>query len=1130
MERDGKECAEWGAGRVEEVVLEKRRGRRRIGRVLESNGFTPQRYVIPSIQFDSRLCTDECLTSLVVVLVAQIRAGLWVRNGFGVRAQQLHYKEYSLRENTYDQDLFFLQNSLVLLEPSLVLASIVDRFDLRNWLILGRDQEPGGGGGETIYEPTQAMAMTEELLSLLITLVSDPTYTLPLSSHDAFKRELIHHLALGSCVYSDLLRRISERFGEDGEEMDRILEEISTFKPPSGTNDQGVYALREEYYREVDPYFARYSRNQREQVEGIVREHLGGKEGGGGGKEDYVIVPRPLEITQGTFKGFAGRTLDSEVLRQTIYWSLKSGRKRGELFSEVVVDQALHLSMLSMVDEGSRHEFIQFAKGPAPIEVDDELEEKVVEMNEEEREADEYVPRSSLSSSNARMEEDESTFVRLLIKVEEDERMKTVRGKCGWLLDRLQEVLGEEEVGQYRKKFKESSSKDEEETKKRNEDKKLAAKKRQEEIMKKFQQAQSAFLESVEDDEDDEDFEDEEDEFRMEEEEGNVDQQKKPAKVDFGSCIVCQDQLEDSKAFGILGLVQGSNLIRLSPTGTLNVPFQQELLSTPCSLDQDASSIRPYGVAANKIPIHSFDQSGDGISLGFPQNQKTGFHASSCGHLMHLECFETYCSSISTRHRQQPTRCHPETIERREFVCPLCKSLGNVLLPATTDDPAFQPYQGGMYQFSLAEWASTDEASENDIARTRVDQLQVVNDLDHSIFFKPWRISLALPTLHPQDFEEREGLMIARLLQVVTALKSEIGGSTPGVAMFPKDVIGYTVSSMEIASRGTSDPVWKLTDSNLRLLQSMLSVTLELVESVSLPTVDPSYLAQLAIKQRLGGIFARGTKLSEIEFTQFDPLSTVIEAAACCPSVFYHVVAVSFYTFLAQSYLGIYRLFHQSSSLAEWKGDSESSEAHLYLSLVGIRQYFSSAALFNPESKPFDLTLGKHLHSQLLPFLRRSAIIARAVFGEPDAAPSEGLEFDRLLSLLRISHPSTVLSPTSSDPDSSLLREHLALCASSASHLHSADLLSTVDSLINHPSSSLEIEHSSVLYELLGLPHHLDTLIASTLERKCTRCEQSPENPALCLLCGELVCCQSFCCMAGEEESQHGECNEHMWT
>jgi hypothetical protein len=51
-----------------------------------------------------------------------------------MRAQQLHYKEYSLRENTYDQDVFFVQLGLVVLEPSLVFIAILDRFRLHEWL------------------------------------------------------------------------------------------------------------------------------------------------------------------------------------------------------------------------------------------------------------------------------------------------------------------------------------------------------------------------------------------------------------------------------------------------------------------------------------------------------------------------------------------------------------------------------------------------------------------------------------------------------------------------------------------------------------------------------------------------------------------------------------------------------------------------------------------------------------------------------------------------------------------------------------------------------------------------------------------------------------------------------------
>jgi E3 ubiquitin-protein ligase UBR1 len=783
--------------------------------------------------------------------------------------------------------------------------------------------------------------------------------------------------------------------------------------------------------------------------------------------------------------------------------------------------------MLALTHPTSRRGFIEFAKNPAPVEESRDLSSNI-EEEEETREADEYVPKSS---SSVVIEEDETNFIRLLIKVEEDERMKNVKHKVGWILDQLQNCLGEDQVGRWRRKNQSSILSQEEELEKKNQEKRLAAKKRQEAIMQQFAKAQSAFLESVEgedegDDDDEDDYLDdgeEKDEVRM-----------RDHKIDFGTCIVCQDELEESKAFGILGLVQGSNLIRLSPTGTDNLVFQQEILSTPSSLDRDASLLRPFGIASEKIRVHSFDESGDGIARGYPQSQKSGFHASSCGHLMHLSCFETYCDSLSTRHRQQPTRCHPETIERKEFVCPLCKSLGNVLLPATPDAPAFLPYTDSLDNRSLVDWSNSTGEEQDEETLAQVDRLQLINDLDGSILFKPWRISLSLPAALTTHFGNREGLMIARLLQVVTALKHEVGHSSGGgIVTLTQDLLGYTIASIEVASRGTSDPSWKIGESSLRIIQSLFTTMQHVMEAMSPSLEDSRRISAIAIRQRLGGYFARGTKFENVEFTRFDPLGSVIEAAACTPSIFYHVVSVSFYTFLAQSLVGVFRLFHQSSTLAEWKGDYDSDEAKLYLSLAEIRCYFNSPALFDPESTAFHLTLGKHLYSQVLPFLRRVAIVARVVFGEPSnlSSQSEGTEFERLLELLQIPHPNTVLpvEPSSSALDESiqLLRTHLSDCARSATYLQGFDLISTVDKLIN--SSAPEIEHSTI-YELLGLPHHLDTLITSSLERKCERCEQTPENPAICLFCGELVCCQSFCCMAGEEEAQHGECNEHMWT
>jgi len=48
---------------------------------------------------------------------------------------------------------------------------------------------------------------------------------------------------------------------------------------------------------------------------------------------------------------------------------------------------------------------------------------------------------------------------------------------------------------------------------------------------------------------------------------------------------------------------------------------------------------------------------------------------------MHYHCFEAYFDATVRRHQQQIARHPPEKTSRLEFVCPLCKALGNGFLP-----------------------------------------------------------------------------------------------------------------------------------------------------------------------------------------------------------------------------------------------------------------------------------------------------------------------------------------------------------------------------------------------------------------------------------------------------------------
>lgn len=118
--------------------------------------------------------------------------------------------------------------------------------------------------------------------------------------------------------------------------------------------------------------------------------------------------------------------------------------------------------------------------------------------------------------------------------------------------------------------------------------------------------------------------------------------------------------------------------------------FLREVQTSPDSLDRSAENIRPFGVAGeNREKVNKFTSKGERITTerhfigkGFPSNStQTGPVSVGCGHIMHYKCFDNYYEATTRRHQHQIARHHPELLEQNEFVCPLCKALGNAFLP-----------------------------------------------------------------------------------------------------------------------------------------------------------------------------------------------------------------------------------------------------------------------------------------------------------------------------------------------------------------------------------------------------------------------------------------------------------------
>ncbi|MBW0478287.1 hypothetical protein O181_018002 [Austropuccinia psidii MF-1] len=1088
-------------------------------------------------------------------LLSQVRAGLWVRNGFGVRAQQLHYREYSLRETTFDQDIFHLQFLLAAKDPSHVLVAIVDRFGLWQWC-------NGELLTDRVYEPSQMIAMLEELLHLLIILLSEPSGIGGLSQEENMKREIIHALCLGSLSYSEIIKRIPDRYMQDSA-FEKMLNKLTDFKAPVGTNDIGIYALKIEHLDEVDPYYCRFGRNQREESERIVVEYLKKSKG----DSDPVLVPKSLNINSGPF-ACINQTYHSEVLLQIIFYSLARVNPTMKGYSDYLADQALHLVMMGLVEQPQS--FANMA-----------IEKKL-----------------PLKGANPHT----MSLMMLLEAVEGEPAMKSVKKKVNWCLDRLASIAGFQRQGGG---SKEAAINAEQMALRADELKKEAAKARQNAIMNQFAAAQQAFLlqHDFGDEDDEEEENDEDDDQEEEEEEGDNEDDDdddndelmltnravgvEVEKV-YGSCIVCQEDLTTARCFGALGLVQCSRIIRRTPFGHSPAEVKQwfqEALMTPESLDVNGRTNGPSGLASIQLVNLSDTQIGPDGSLepvswtpqGFPTCDftKPGFFASACGHLMHLACFQTYYKSIELRHSTQVTRNHPESIERCEYLCPLCKSIGNVFLPSI-DLNKTEIKAGDRVPTDLASWLSLVQPIERKMkdATGTTDYTSVLLLSEEGI--EPWFVHSQLPSPFRLSVEDRT--MLERFLTVTGALGQEI--ELVGQMTLTRDLVGYTIACMEIANRGVAQPMGgvasSLTETQRQLIGSLLALLGWLIETETGEKSAKLYATALLIRQLIPPIpaFEREGPLRPVDHSSLpvfvtEPFPLLVHCAAVCYEALSLIIPLCYYAELIRVLVGL--CYYSAHDRAKW-WEIGLPENHR-VTAERVREGKSIRELLkrivkkcNIVNSAFlvvdDLMLERLVRLYTLPFLRR-AMILRNVINERESIESGTAiknndeshkedEHVRLRRVMKVPSVAELLGLQELGEGFSLanLKMMRALtfgwldhfeqysnyrwktASSNSNHFAKSSTPLNFDLMYEHQfMNHFELEHP-VIYELLGLPRRFDKLLSQAAMTKCLNCKTVPNDPGICLFCGATVCVQAFCCTNRnlDEELGHGECNVHLWN
>lgn len=628
-------------------------------------GMSPVEVTIPEHRREEYLLALFDFPLRVCAWLAQMRASIWVRNGITLRHQMTQYRSVSQRDVSYQRDIFLLQTGLVVCNPSVFLASMVDRFGMLSWMS-GKYEAVHHG-----FEDTQAIEVVEDFVHLLIILLSDRSSLIPVDNEhehliSSIRRDIAHVLCFKPLSYSDMTTRLSERV-QNAEEFHDVLDSTTKFRSPEGLSDSGTFELKQEYIELVDPYMHQYSRNQREEAETIYKNHMAKKTGKPAA--EIVFEPKLRPIPSGLFQNLSDFTRQP-LFTQIIYYLLGYG--------------LLASTSTPSIPATRVESYIQFVLQLVLVAV---LEDKSDQHEWSHDAPDSFVTSVLTKRANFGLPE-HPTILSILKTLSEKEEFKTCEPKIKLIMHRLKQrqqntfIVASAALNIPAERMDTASpasivAQDKESKKKQ-------ALERQARVMASFKEQQGKFMAA-------QDFDWGEELSDMDEEPAiPAEEEEKIEKYPSGTCILCQEETNEQRLYGSFGYVSRSHILRQTPLSNDDVDWVDEVVETPICLDRSAEDIRPFGVSGkNRRVVEKTTSQGEKIATerqdlgkGFPAAcTQAGPVSTGCGHIMHYACFEVYLQATQRRHVSQIARNHPERPELKEFMCPLCKAMGNIFLP-----------------------------------------------------------------------------------------------------------------------------------------------------------------------------------------------------------------------------------------------------------------------------------------------------------------------------------------------------------------------------------------------------------------------------------------------------------------
>ncbi|KAL0969076.1 hypothetical protein UPYG_G00222340 [Umbra pygmaea] len=1007
-----------------------------------------------------------------VVLAAQVSAEMWRRNGLSLVSQVYYYQDVKCRDEMFDKDVMMLQIAASKMDPNHFVMLILQRFELFDFF-------NGSHSSKDQELLKQWNRLTEEMLYLIIIIVGERY--VPGISHvtkeDVTMREVIHLLCIEPMAHSSLVKGLPDNESHETG-LETVIPKVATFKKP-GVSGHGLYEVKKDCLPEFNPFFFHYSKSQHSKAEDAQKKRRTQE---GSDKALHPPVPPPFCPAFSSVVRVLCCDILLHVLRRVLQRAVED---RATCWTEAMIQRALHL-----IGQGLLEEKTQLGA--------DSVDEVTFDF--------------SLKARKIGSEHGKSVF-QLLCKMKSLPSLEAQKDMIKWTLQMFDTVKYLREKTSPAASMSVEPTKPEEivpdKDKAERKRKADAAKQHRLKIMAQMSAMQKNFIESnkmlydnmPESSQGEAVVSSESCAMDLGELRVAVGPQRgsTPADREVLTCILCQEEQE----------VQA-----LSPAMVLTACVQRSTVLTQCrgkTLTIDETS----------------------YPLFMPPDLAVGTHTGSCGHVMHATCWQKYFEAVQNTTRN---RLHAEQIidlENGEYMCPLCKSLCNTVVPLVPLEPLTLNYENAELvgqHLTLTRWIQIIFARIKGLMSFSPGISSEANKDEDSALYgegqSDFRSILSFGVQEARKFSDS----ISEMLLVCATTVHRVGLQMPPNELCPRvpimawNTCAFTIQAIENMLQDVDKTLFgSLQNRQLAGLKAVVQFSATQHLNSPQPSVSHAVI-QKHFTDMLGVLLPRGTEVTP-SIVEVDFFHLLVGLVLAIPAL-YQEEAVDLHPSPVSSAYNHLHILHLvtmahvvqvllcATDYPAVSGSEEGVEARGAVEVYAAVSQSTSGL----RSGVSGCSVADRVRSGVTPFLRCAALFFNCLTGVPPpeelsstAVTSQG-QLEALCSYLAL--PSNLFQ---------LFQDHRG----------------TVSALIQrwcgHPAvtKAFKGEIQTISYprkrnRLIELPEDYSALLNQASHFQCPNSsDDERKHPTLCLFCGTMLCAQNTCCQMQLDGEEVGACTAH---